>query len=106
MPESIVNRPKHPFRAPITQGLLHEKTEEIFSDRNFNNEGLFDIQEVKLLLNKLKTARYPSEVDNMALVGILSSHFVYDQFILNFSTNIKHTVFPDIMIDQRTINTG
>ena len=104
LPDTIINRQKHPFRAPIIQSLLNEKTQEILSDRNFEIEELFDTNGVRTLFKKLKTARYLNEVDNMLLTGILSSHLIHEQFILNFADHTHSVVSPNIIVDKRNIS--
>lgn len=107
LPENIINRSKQPFRAPISQGLLDGDNQEILSDQNLKNKGLFGVQGTKSLINKLKNARNPNEVDNMALVGILSSHIVYEQFISDFTNHPAKrdcTVSPSLIVDKRTVS--
>jgi asparagine synthase (glutamine-hydrolysing) len=88
LPKDIINRPKHPYRAPIKQSLLNEKTSEyvkdMFSDASLKDAGLFDIPRVRMLFKKLQSVDSPGEVDSMALVGILSTQLVVEQFIKNF----------------------
>jgi len=88
LPKDIIKRPKHPYRAPIKQSLLNEKTSEyvkdMFSDASLKDAGLFDIPRVRMLVKKLQSVDSPGEVDNMALVGILSTQLVVEQFIKNF----------------------
>ncbi len=89
MPKNITARPKHPYRAPIKQSLLNEKTAEytqdLLSDTAIKNAGLFDELKVKRLLEKVSKDGTVSETDNMALVGILSSQLVVKQYVDEFS---------------------
>lgn len=90
LPKDICSRPKHPYRAPIKQSLLNERTagdvEDVLSDTAIKNGGLFDIPKVKMLLKKSQAVGNPSEVDSMALAGILSSQLVVEQFVEKFGT--------------------
>jgi asparagine synthase (glutamine-hydrolysing) len=90
LPKDICNRPKHPYRAPITRSLLNERTSgyihDLLSERNLNDISLFDPPKVKMLLKKFKAVDSPGEVESMALVGIVSSQLVFEQFIKNFWT--------------------
>jgi len=104
LPESVINRRKQPFRAPIGQSLLDEKNQEMLLDENSEINRFFDLQRLKPLLQKFKTSGYSNEVDNMALAGILSFYIVYDQFISNFTNRKYFAVSPDRVFDQRTVS--
>lgn len=107
LPKKILNRAKHPYRAPISQSLLNEKflsyRQEMLSDQALKNTGLFDSEKVKKFLIKIQSTYNLSETDNMALVGILSSQIVYDQFIKNFPRKSVKIEEPNLVIDQRSI---
>ena len=46
-----------------------------------NNYGYFDYSKIEKLITKFKTGRNISEVDNMALAGILSTQLIHFLFI-------------------------
>jgi len=103
LPEKIISRQKHPYRAPIKECLLNEDalyTKEILSDNFLNESKLFNISKVERLLKKLKVSKTVSEVDNMALAGILSSQIIYEQFIKNFPKYSIYPVYPDFFINK------
>jgi asparagine synthase (glutamine-hydrolysing) len=106
LPEEIVRRSKHPYRAPIKQSLLNEKTEgftrQMLSETSLRKTGLFDSNKVTKLLRKIEAADHPGEVDSMALAGILSSQLVYHQFVENFPAGIDALAPADLVIDNRT----
>ncbi|MBN1294494.1 MAG: asparagine synthase (glutamine-hydrolyzing), partial [Candidatus Latescibacteria bacterium] len=84
LPENIVNRPKHPFRAPIDKSLLANTSDNTIPDIMIQNEELFNVKKIKNLLEKLQKNSDSSEVENMLLAGILSTNLVYNQFISGF----------------------
>ena len=106
LPEEIANRPKHPYRAPIKQSLLNGKvaqyTQEMLSETSLKKAGLFDISKVTKLLQKLRTLDSPGEIDSMALVGILSSQLIYQQFVENFSTKADSAAPVNLIVDRRS----
>jgi asparagine synthase (glutamine-hydrolysing) len=106
LPESITGRPKHPYRAPIKESLLNQKTaeytEEMLSKQSLERTGLFDVNKVTGLLQKLRKLDNPSELDNMALAGILSSELIYRQFVDGFPTRLDFPICPDLVIDRRS----
>ncbi|HDZ62521.1 MAG TPA: hypothetical protein ENH40_05190 [Nitrospirae bacterium] len=106
LPEGITNRSKHPYRAPIKQSLLNKKTaaytREMLSERSLKKAGLFDINKVTRLLQKLQTANTPGEIDSMALVGVLSSQLIYHQFVENFPRKADYSISPSLIVDRRS----
>ena len=90
IPDSIRNRVKQPYRAPIREVFFHDPPSEFLdfmvSDDYLKKAGLFDAHKVgKLVARYRKTeTAVDNEVQNMAIVGILSTQLVYHQFIENF----------------------
>lgn len=106
LPEAITKRTKHPYRAPIKRSLLNAKTaeytQELLSERVLKKAGLFDSNKVMRLLKKLQITNNPTEMDSMALVGILSSQIIHHQFIENFSKKRTYSESVDLIIDRRS----
>ena len=104
VPQPIIKRDKHPYRAPIKQGILVNKklTEKYLSLESLKESGLFDHGKVALLLNKLNKFEKAGEIDNMALIGILSTQIIYDKFIKEFSPDYSAMKTFDIIFDMRT----
>ncbi|MHC4681975.1 MAG: asparagine synthase-related protein [Planctomycetota bacterium] len=106
LPHEVTSRPKHPYRAPIKQSLLNERTaeytNEALSETALKRAGLFDVGKVTRLVRKLRTLSSPSEIDSMALVGVLSSQLVHRQFVEKFPWKGVHSVCPDLIVDRRS----
>lgn len=105
LPEVILNRPKHPYRAPIQQSLLNgnaEGSEDFLSPESLEAADLFDKNKVEILLNKLRKTKHASEVDGMALAGILSTQLVFRQFGTSFTCNLPNELMPTVFVDRRT----
>ena len=104
LPECIVARNKHPYRAPIWQSLMNNNPLilELLSEPSLEDSGLFDPQKVQRLIDKLQQNTAAGEIDDMALVGIISSQCIHHMFIKNRPqpkvANINITVY----IDKRT----
>jgi asparagine synthase (glutamine-hydrolysing) len=85
IPFSITKRPKQAYRAPISTSLYSQKTPnyifDILSDGSINSFGIFNADKVQTLLAKIEYQRAISEIDQMALVGILSTQVLYKMFI-------------------------
>ena len=103
LPEKVLNRDKNPYRAPIKQGILFDKNliEKYLSYDSLTEAGLFDAKKVNLLLNKLNKIEKAGEVDNMALIGILSAQIIYHNFIENFSPDYTGMGTFNIVFDLR-----
>lgn len=106
LPEEIISRPKHPYRAPIKQSLLNEKTaeytREALSARSLGRTGLFDTGKVTRLLQKAQTIGALSEIDSMALIGVLSSQIIHQKFIQDFPSRPNNSIFPALVVDRRS----
>lgn len=105
LPQTIVKRPKHPYRAPIKKGLLESKSsffEEMLSEKKIDEYGLFNPQKVCLFLKKATNTERLSEFDEMALAGILSTQLIYHQFIDDFKIKCVSSVMLKKIIDKRT----
>ncbi len=92
IPEAVAKRPKQPYRAPDAVSFLGgptgydrpEYTDELLSPARVKADGLFNPLAVEKLLRKFEKGRAIGVRDNMALVGILATQLLNDQFISNF----------------------
>lgn len=83
IPESVISRPKQPYRAPDAasffddQGRPHDEyVGEAMSERAVREVGLFDPVRVSGLMRKCSYGRSSSVRDNQAFVGILSTQLL------------------------------
>ena len=106
LPKEITSRPKNPYRAPIKQSLLNDKTaeytKEALSEKSLSRAGLFDAGKVTKLLRKAQAVENLSEIDNMALVGVLSSQLIHRQFVQDFPARPDNSVSPALIVDRRS----
>ncbi len=90
IPGELVQRPKQPYRAPISKCFVgsykHDYVEELLSENAIKKNGYFNFLKVKRLLAKCRnqSGDLLSERENMALVGILSTQLLDNLFIKNF----------------------
>jgi asparagine synthase (glutamine-hydrolysing) len=84
LPAEIAERPKFPYRAPI-QDIFRSKafadSEELLSEDNLKATGLFSTQAVHKLLKKVKDDKVLSEMEQMALMGIVTTQSWHHSFI-------------------------
>ena len=86
LPKEIWQRRKRPYRAPIHHSFFsNDKTldyiNELFNQKSLNESNLFKPASVQKLVNKAKSTPQISEIEEMALVGMISSQLFYRQFI-------------------------
>ena len=88
IPDNIRNRAKQPYRAPIREVFFGNSptdyVDAMLSEETLKKYGIFSEKKVDRLLAKYRNGGLSSEVQNMAVVGILSTQLVYNQFIENF----------------------
>ncbi|MEZ4600275.1 MAG: asparagine synthase (glutamine-hydrolyzing) [Syntrophotaleaceae bacterium] len=91
VPEGIRTRAKQPYRAPIKEAFWTDEpgsyVHELLSEESVSKAGYFDAKKVGLLAKRFaKDAKQPAnEVQNMALIGILSTQIMHNRFIEEFS---------------------
>jgi len=90
IPDQIINRPKQPYRAPISQSFFSETYNEIIfdllSEDKIKNYGYFDYKKISRLLTKIGNGnRHFSAREEMAIVGIISLQLLHYLFIESFA---------------------
>lgn len=83
IPKSIRNRHKQPYRAPEGKSFFLSRQDfasDMLSRDRIRRDGIFDPQSVMALVDKFRLGRANGVKDNMALVGILSTQLLLDQF--------------------------
>jgi len=87
IPESIRMRPKQAYRAPISGSFFASSAptyvDEMLSDQLICSYGLFNNDKVRSLIMKVKTGNNVSEIDQMAVAGILSTQLLNEMFVIN-----------------------
>jgi asparagine synthase (glutamine-hydrolysing) len=89
LPESIWRRRKRPYRAPIHHSFFTPSppayVTELLSSAYTADAGYFEPMGVQMLYGKAlhssENGTRLSEVEEMALIGILSTHLVHQQFV-------------------------
>jgi asparagine synthase (glutamine-hydrolysing) len=91
IPESIIRRPKQPYRAPDGKCFFGSRAidyvEELLSPEALRQSGIFEARAVTALVNKFKNGRANGVRDNMAMIGVLSTQLLVHQFINQRSSN-------------------
>ncbi|MBI3863117.1 MAG: asparagine synthase (glutamine-hydrolyzing) [Planctomycetia bacterium] len=89
VPKTVLSRSKQPYRAPDSKSffgdaarpLSFDYVEDVLSPQRIRSAGLFQPEAVSRLVQKLRSGKAGGTRDNMALVGVLSTQLLVDQFI-------------------------
>jgi asparagine synthase (glutamine-hydrolysing) len=85
IPESIIKRSKQAYRAPIKSVFLGEDApeyvREMLSQSYAKKAGVFNYNSFSGVLAKIEKTGNSSEVDNMVLTSVVTTHLLYQQFI-------------------------
>jgi asparagine synthase (glutamine-hydrolysing) len=85
VPDSVLHRPKQPYRAPDGASLLGKHAPDYIDDllapSAIEKDGIFQVEAVTKLIDKFKSGRSTSTKDNMALVGIVSTRLMVNKFL-------------------------
>ncbi len=85
LPESILNRSKQAYRAPIRSTFFSEEMplylKEMLSEEKITDFGIFNPKFVNQLKKKMELNKQVSEIDNMAITAILSTQILHDLFV-------------------------
>jgi asparagine synthase (glutamine-hydrolysing) len=100
IPASVKKRPKQPYRAPDSKSFFNQELQtarhayvnELLSREQIQMNGLFNPLAVQKLVDKAKKGQIIGAKDNMALVGILSTQLLIEQFINNMRRYVVHAV--------------
>lgn len=106
LPPAILKRKKKPYMAPDIPSFFGATVppyvEYLLEPRNIEESGLFNVSMVNRLVNKCRTGIRQGFRENMALVGVLSTMSLHDQFVANWQANC-----PDILPNTRkSFNSG
>jgi asparagine synthase (glutamine-hydrolysing) len=90
VPQGIIERPKQPYRAPDSEAFAAPHApaylDTALGAEKLTETGLFNIQAVAKLKEKVLQGNATSFRDNSAFVGILSTQLVHSAFIEQSST--------------------
>ncbi len=104
IPESIVKRPKQPYRAPISSVFMGikkpEYVAEMLSEKQTRHAGIFNYDSVASLLGRIENTGTASEMDNMVITSVISTHLLYTQFIENNNPEFQNAPLKNLKVIQ------
>jgi len=102
IPEKILKRPKQAYRAPIKSVFLSKDSsgyvKEMLSEPYFRKANIFNYDSVAGLISKIERTGVSSEIDNMVLCSVISTHLLYYQFIEDHNEEFKPSNLSNLKI--------
>jgi asparagine synthase (glutamine-hydrolysing) len=102
IPDSIVKRPKQPYRAPISSVFLAKDkpvyVSEMLSESMISRAGVFSAESVTSLLDKIQKSAAASEMENMVLTSVISTHLLYHQFIEDHNQDLLNSPLNNLKV--------
>ena len=96
LPPEIIDRKKQPYMAPDILSFFGAATpsyvEHLLAPESLKKSGLFNADMVTNLVEKCRVKARQGFRENMALVGVLSTQCLYDQFIENWREHCPETL--------------
>jgi asparagine synthase (glutamine-hydrolysing) len=87
IPASISARPKQAYRAPISDSFCKlnapESIQDVLSCESLKSFGIFNPDKAEKLINNIRQQKTISEIDQMAITGIVSTQLLYKMFVKN-----------------------
>lgn len=104
IPDSIVNRSKQAYRAPIASTFLSDDApdyiRQMLSREVLEKVGVFNADTILPLIEKMKKSPRTSEVENMVLASVISTNLVHKQFI----EGDYEVLTDDLILNSNIIN--
>lgn len=104
IPERVKARGKKPYRAPIRELFFSDApvdyVDDLLSETTLARSGYFNVGKVRRLFEKFNRPNqdFSSEFQNMALVGILSTQLIHQQFVEGTSLRAVEQIRADRVI--------
>jgi len=107
LPKEIWTRKKRPYRAPIQASFFGPNPEkytlDLLSAGEINAAGIFNPLAIGKLVAKARGDTKLSEIEEMALVGIISTQLVNKMFVRREHMLNEHTTAPFRVVDHALI---
>lgn len=107
LPDEVVARQKQAYRAPIhtsfLPGLNSGYAGRLLSPGKIDEYNLFDSKSSARFISDLRERGKGSEIEAMALAGILSGQLFFDQFVAGNRPLKRSTLSPPVVTKRETI---
>lgn len=107
LPQSIWQRRKRPYRAPIQRSFCHagapEYVRDLLAEESVRRTEVFNPAAVAQLTRKAHGEARLSEVEEMALAGVLSTQLVHHHFVERFRPPVPAEDIPLKIVDRLSV---
>lgn len=107
IPEDIIKRSKQAYRAPIKSAFFLENSpdyiSEMLSPEVFSEAGIFSYESVGALVDKIKRTGSSSEVEDMVMTSVISTHLLFYQYIKGVNSELSSQVLPNPRIIEESL---
>jgi asparagine synthase (glutamine-hydrolysing) len=107
IPAEIVSRTKQPYRAPVNNvfisGSEPDYVREMLSETQTKKVGIFDSKSVDSVLSRIRKTGVTSEMDDMFITSVISTHLLYNQFIESRNEAFQTSSLPDMRIIEDSV---
>jgi asparagine synthase (glutamine-hydrolysing) len=110
IPGTIIDRNKQPYRAPVKNVFLSknrpEYVGELLSETFTKKAGIFNYNSITSMLSRIEKSGITSEMDDMFLTTIISTHLLQNQFIKNDNEAFRPSELRNLSVtaDYQTIH--
>jgi asparagine synthase (glutamine-hydrolysing) len=108
IPQSIIKRSKQAYRAPIKSAFYLNKPpdyiKEMLSPGYFAKAGIFDYTSIANMLLKIEKTGNSTEVEDMVISSVISTHLLYNQFIEKNNSIFRNTALNNLKVINDTVN--
>jgi len=102
IPESIIKRTKQPYRAPVKNVFLSgdppEYVRQMLSESYTRRAGIFNHDSLATVLQRIQKTGTSSEMDDMLLTSVISTHLLYHQFIEDNNKEFQKGKLKDLRL--------
>ena len=107
IPAEIVSRTKQPYRAPVNNvfvsGSEPDYVREMLSETQAKKVGIFDHKSIDSVLSRIRKTGATSEMDDMLITSVISTHLLYNQFIENRNAAFQTANLSDLRIIEDSV---
>jgi len=104
IPESILNRPKQAYRAPIRNAFFGNANpayvEELTSKDFIDKAGIFSSKSLIPLFKKVENTTIASEMENMIITSVISTHLLHHQHVMGNKPEITKKTVKTTIIEE------
>jgi asparagine synthase (glutamine-hydrolysing) len=108
IPGSIVKRVKQPYRAPVSNVFLSPDApgwvEYMLSEEQTIKAGIFNFKTINAVLSRIRKTGLTSEMDDMLITAVISSHLLHDQFIEDRNSLYQSGTLSNLTITEDSVH--